>query len=165
MQIQHNGPSDQASKFIDEFKNIVKTYSIYKDSLDWNKIESDIAILSKGIETTNHAKLVTEYIIGRLKSVGDNHSFSISPSLTKQMAKENLVLKQPYSKLIAGKIGYIFIPGFSSRDRKLADEFAERIQGLIRELDTKNNIEGWILDFQENSGGNKHAMIAGLGPL
>ena len=43
--------------------------------------------------------------------------------------------------------------------------FSGKIQSLIRHLDTKNNVQGWIVDLRGNNGGNMWPMLAGLAPL
>lgn len=43
--------------------------------------------------------------------------------------------------------------------------FSGKIQALIRDLDTGNNIKGWIVDLRGNTGGNMWPMLAGLAPL
>jgi C-terminal processing protease CtpA/Prc len=65
--------------------------------------------------------------------------------------------------LINGNIGYISIPEFAGND-KLAHEYALELQSIITAFD-KHSIKGWIIDLQENRGGNMWPMILGLGPL
>lgn len=73
-------------------------------------------------------------------------------------------------RLVSEDIGLIELPQFSASmiDQKKAkadaDQFAERVQTLIRDLDQKN-VGGWILDLRLNSGGNMWPMLAGVGPI
>jgi carboxyl-terminal processing protease len=73
-------------------------------------------------------------------------------------------------RLITNEVGLIVLPQFSASmvDQKKAkadaDQFAEQIQSLIRDLDQKN-ARGWILDLRLNSGGNMWPMLAGIGPI
>jgi len=73
-------------------------------------------------------------------------------------------------KVVAESVGLIVLPGFgaSLTDQKKAlaeaNQFAERVHALIRELDQKN-LRGWILDLRLNGGGNMWPMLAGVGPI
>ncbi len=57
------------------------------------------------------------------------------------------------------------VPGFNSANKEIANNFAEKIQNMIKKLDSENNIKGWVVDLRKNTGGNMYPMIAGLGSL
>lgn len=65
--------------------------------------------------------------------------------------------------IIKGKVAYIKIPGFSGND-KLAKDFAKLIQNKIKSID-KSEIDSWIIDLSENTGGSMYPMILGLEPV
>src|SRR5262245_25680020 len=73
-------------------------------------------------------------------------------------------------RVLSEGIGVIELPAFgaSLTDQKKAkeevDQFAERVQALIRELDQKD-VTGWIIDLRLNGGGNMWPMLAGIGPI
>jgi len=158
-------PSDSVKKYIDVFKAVIKKNSIYRDSLDWLQIDSDIAELSKGMKRTEEARMLTGYILGKLRKAGDNHSFIQPKAIAQAYAKTNTVAAKVSSELIAGNIGYLSIPAFGSTDQKTMDDFANDIQQRIQMLETAQKIDGWIVDLRRNGGGNMYPMIAGLGPL
>jgi len=60
--------------------------------------------------------------------------------------------------------GYILIPGFHSGNKETIKAFADSVQLAIKNL-SNAGIRGWIIDLQQNDGGNQEPMIAGLGPL
>ena len=72
---------------------------------------------------------------------------------------------EPEYQLINNNIGYIMVPGFNSANKEIANNFAEKIQNMIKKLDSENNIKGWVVDLRKNTGGNMYPMIAGLGSL
>ena len=57
------------------------------------------------------------------------------------------------------------MPGYASTNDDVGRAFADTIQNLIKEIDQKNKIRGWIIDLRKNTGGNMHPMIAGLLPV
>ncbi|MDB4923712.1 S41 family peptidase [Mucilaginibacter sp.] len=158
-------PSNDVKQYIEEFAGIVKKYSIYTEKLNWASIEANIDKLAGGIKTIDDAQLLTAYIISELRVTGDNHSFIQSKVSAVSYAKQNADTRQPYTKLLPGNIGYIWVPGFASTSDTASAAFAGKIQKMISELDTKNDISGWIVDLRHDNGGNMHPMIAGLGPI
>ena len=151
--------------YIREFIVIVKQNSIFTDSLNWPLIEKNVATLSAGVNTTAAARPVINHVMEYLKAAGDNHSFIQEKVAAERYTKENSNPAKPESKLISGNIGYVSVPGFSSTNNEVSVDFATAIQNMIRQLDTENQIKGWVVDLRENTGGNMYPMIAGLGPL
>jgi len=158
-------PSKDVLNLVNEFTNIIKHNSIYRDSLKWTKMQPNIDILEQGIENTNDARPVLDYIITQLRAVGDNHSFYQPKIMADNYAKGNIDPGRPSAKLLSNGIGYVSVPAFGSINDTACLNFATKIQELIRELDSANNVKGWIVDLRQNGGGNMYPMIAGLGPL
>ncbi|WP_316845195.1 S41 family peptidase [Pedobacter psychrodurus] len=158
-------PSPEVAKLNQEFIDIVKQNSIYKDSVNWKALDEDLVLLGKGLKTTHDARILNNYVLQQLKKAGDNHSFIQNNIAAENYASGNSIQTKPEAKLLANGIGYISVPAYASVNEKLGEEFALTIQNLIRNLDTKNNINGWIVDLRTNSGGNMYPMISGLAPL
>jgi hypothetical protein len=158
-------PTKEVKKYIKKFHKIVKQNSIYTDSLNWNTIDNEINLLSKGMKSIDEAKSITSYILDKLRAVGDHHSFILSKINTEKSNKGNLDDREPSGKMLNNNIGYIYVPGFSSFSDTASKRFSEKIQSIIKELDLQNEVKGWIVDLRENTGGNMYPMIAGLGPL
>ncbi|WP_454059038.1 S41 family peptidase [Elizabethkingia ursingii] len=154
-----------AEPFIMEIRDIVKQNSLFRDKLNWNAIDENIKKLSVGMKTTNDTKPVIDYIISELRKVGDKHSFFMSIAATTNYSNPTKKLEGATSKLLPGDIGYINVPHFGSVNDSAMTVYAQNIQNLIKDLDTKNNIKGWIIDLRKNTGGNMYPMITGLGPL
>lgn len=154
-----------AEPFIMEIRDIVKQNSLFRDKLNWNAIDENIKKLSVGMKTTNDTKPVIDYIISELRKVGDKHSFFMSIAATTNYSNPTKKLEGATSKLLPGDIGYINVPQFGSVNDSAMTVYAQNIQNLIKDLDTENNIKGWIIDLRKNTGGNMYPMITGLGPL
>jgi len=157
-------PSKKAKKQIDKFCKIIRENSIVSDSLNWEEINKDIAFLSSNMKTKSDARPVLDYVVNKLKEKGDFHSFLMNPNISRSYGNQKYEAPQPESKTIDGKIGYISVPGFSGSGPE-SYQFANKIQQLIRQLDSANQIKGWIVDLRSNTGGNMYPMISGLSPL
>ncbi|WP_295796126.1 S41 family peptidase [Mucilaginibacter sp.] len=158
-------PSKEVKQFVSEFTGLIKKHSIYTKKLNWPAIDSAVSKLSGGLKTTDDAQLLTGYIMSQLRAAGDNHSFLQSKVNAVSYSKQNDDPRQPTAKLLPGNIGYVWMPGFGSTSDTASTAFATKTQKLIYELDTQNQIAGWIVDLRHDNGGNMHPMIAGLGPI
>lgn len=157
--------SKESLAYIDDFKNIIKKNSIFKDKINWPSLDNHLQIISKGMETVDDTSLAIQYIMKHLKEAGDNHSFIDSKESFDKKSTSNPTAIEPESQLLDQNIGYVMVPAFSSLNKEVGSSFAEKIQSMIRKLDADHPIKGWIVDLRKNMGGNMHPMIAGLGPL
>ncbi|MDP4209598.1 MAG: S41 family peptidase [Bacteroidota bacterium] len=155
--ISCNSPQTYLNKAVD----IIKANSINKNSIDWVQFRKDV--LEKGKEAEN-IKETYPAIQYALRQLGDHHSFFMTPEQCKTFNDPNLPLPKVSSELIDNRIGYIKIPGFMGNRNERAYKFAQQIQDKIRELD-KNNIQYWIVDLGDDTGGNMWPMLTGLGPI
>lgn len=152
-----------ATVYTNEIKQLIKDNSLYKDSIEWNNIEEDLAYINQRIDSTNY-DLINQYYTRVLRNAGDIHSFFQNRSQAKSYANGNTVALKPESNFLDGKIAYIKVPAFGSVNTAAVNNFADTIQKMIRALDEQNP-KGWIVDLRGNTGGNMYPMIAGLGPL
>ncbi len=155
--ISCNSPQNYLNDAVD----ILKENSINKYSIDWEKLRNEV--LEKGKKAKN-IKETYPAIRFALSQVGDHHSFLMTPEQGKSFNNPNLSIPNISSELINNNIGYIKIPGFTGNRNERADKFAKNIQDKIRELD-KNNIQFWIVDLGNDTGGNMWPMLLGLGPI
>ncbi len=158
-----NKPND-IKDFNEKLIEIVKYNSLYSDSLNWLVIEKEIDSISNLMQNVDKYSASANYIISKLRAAGDNHSLYTSKELIKTITKQNMVSEQPIAKHLDNNIAYIKVPAFASINDSICNDFATKIQLLIKSLDS-NSINGWIVDLRDNGGGNMYPMIAGLGPL
>ncbi len=158
-----NKPND-IKDFNEKLIEIVKYNSLYSDSLNWLLIEKEIDSISKLNQNVDKYTVSVNYIISKLRVVGDNHTCLTSKKTFIDMGKQNLCSEVPVSKYLGKNMGYIKIPGIYTTNIQEMNAFATKIQQLIKTIDTIF-INGWIVDLRGNGGGNLYPMIAGLGPL
>jgi len=157
--------SKVASDYIEYFKNLIKTKSMFRDKIDWNVVDENIKKLSIGAETVDDTKPAIQYLMNVLKGSGDIHSFIVSKKSTDAKKTVNTKGIEPESKLIDSKIGYVMVPAFSTSNIEVGNQFASKINEMIKKLDSENEIKGWIIDLRTNTGGSMRPMIIGLGSL
>ena len=152
----------EAKKFGKELSSIIKKNSIFSDSLDFDAIQKDF---EEHIDTLDTYKKVGYYFTGKLRKAGDRHSFYITQTAINNFSQQQKGNLSFTYKLLEGDIGCLEIPGFLNSDITVVNDFANRIQNAIRELDSKNSLKGWIIDLRNNSGGDMWPMVVGLNPL
>ncbi|MDF3077532.1 MAG: hypothetical protein K0S09_1421 [Sphingobacteriaceae bacterium] len=157
--------SKDVLKFIHDFSKIVKTRSIYTDSLNWPLIENNIDHMAVGMKTVDEASVITQYVISKLRMAGDNHSFIQPKAVAREYATKNTNPEQPLGRLLESGVGYISVPGFGSTSDTAILTFATKIQRLIREIDGSADIHNWVVDLRNDTGGNMWPMLKGLEPL
>jgi C-terminal processing protease CtpA/Prc len=157
--------SKAVKKYIDKIIDIIKSYSIYKDSINWEILNLEVKEASKGVNDVAKTKNIVRRIMNTLREVGDKHSFFMTPEKVKELSAEGHAISNPENKYLGNGIGYIKVPGFLDLNDAKAQNFAVTIQNKIKETDNANAINGWVIDLRNNAGGNMWPMIAGLGPL
>jgi hypothetical protein len=161
---RNNAPvAKEITEFVNNFIDTLQLHSLYSASINWVSLRNDIKDLSKGLNTIEESHPLLNYILGRVKAVGDNHS-QIIPKQALNLRFET-ERRQPEGKYIGNNIGYIKVPGITSQNDTVRLNFAEKIQKFIKVIDSENEITGWIVDLRENTGGTMTPMIVGLGPL
>lgn len=154
-----------AQKYLKQAIKIARTESLFRDSLDWIKVETTMFELAKGAQKTKDCYVSMNYLISALREHGDTQSRFYPPMQNVKNKIENLDGREPIGKYLGNAIGYIEVPGFISINQKIMNSFASKIQNIIKSIDSTNEVKNWVIDLRENTGGNMYAMIAGLGPI
>ena len=144
---------------LQEVISIVRKHSIYKDQIDWDKIEGEFLDKSNLCQSYEEIYLVISQL---LHEIGDKHGFILLPD---QINQRNAHISDTIrGNLIEDGIGYINIPSCPSLDVSLNQDYAQRLQNTIKKIDN-SNINGWVIDLRNNNGGNLWPMLLGLGPI
>lgn len=160
-------PTKDVSELIDRFVDTVQTYSLYKDSINWTALRNNITRLSTGIKSMEDAHTILNYVIDKLRLAGDNHSSIVFPSSsnTTQATQMKDLAVVPEGKYMGDNIGYIKLPYFNTIDSTSGMIFGDMIVKIIKRIDTRNTINGWIVDLRDDYGGSMFPMITGLIPI
>jgi hypothetical protein len=157
-----------AKELISQFIDSVKTYSLYADSINWTSLWMEVSDLSKGIKSMEEAHGILHYVLSKLTLLGDNHSHIIidpnKGSIT-QASQVDELPEKPEGSYMEKNIGYIKVPAINTSDDSAGKLFANMVQQVIKDIDQKYKITGWIVDLRQNLGGSMFPMIAGLSPF
>jgi carboxyl-terminal processing protease len=158
------GQSRETRKFIKEVKSTINEKSIVAENMDWAEIDKELS----SIPFTGNHEIDKENVYGvlerSLKNAGDNHSVFLSRQVSSEITriqKENVYAT---SKYLDSNIGYLKIPHCITFDYQKDLEFADTIIKQIEKLDAFE-IDKWIIDLRDNSGGNVWPMLSGLTPI
>jgi len=147
------------NSYLQEVISIVRKHSIYKDQVDWEKIEEEFLDKANLCQSYEETYLVISQL---LHEVGDKHGFILLPDQINQRNSHiNGTIK---GSLIEDGIGYINIPSCPSLDVSVNQEYPQVLQNTIKKIDNAN-INSWVIDLRNNNGGNLWPMLLGLGPI
>jgi carboxyl-terminal processing protease len=160
-------PSPVVSAFLDTVISDVKENSLWKDSIDWKILTSQLTALSTGMQTYREAYLLAGYIINELRQRGDNHSIFMPYYQVKQANSSDIQGRgrKVETKYLGEGIGYVSMPGFASLNDSVRIAFATYAQTQIKKADMENKICRWVVDLRDDDGGSFPPMVTGLGPI
>lgn len=154
--------SPEVEAYWEEVTTIVRDHALYRDQLDWEQIDRVVMSVADEATTLEDIYPAIDYLLWQLN---DNHSF-FSPPADVARLEAATVADNPTvtSEMVAGRIGYLKVPGFSSANEAARTAYAQEIQAQLGALAAENPC-GWIVDLRTNRGGTLYPMLAGLGPL
>lgn len=164
--IANRKPTRLALEYVTAACDTIYRHSLWKDSINIQKLKKDALQIAGQAKQYKDCYTAVQYLIESLRPLGDNHSFFMKADEYKNWQTNGSLISKvsvPQYKLI-DSCGYILVPGFHSGNKEAIKAFADSIQLAIKNLSIAG-IRGWIIDLQQNDGGNQEPMIAGLGPL
>lgn len=161
-------PSAVATRYVERALAIIDEHAVTRAALDWPAYRAAVLEQARGAVTIADAHLAVQFALSEL---GDGHSYFMSPRQMNNLAGPPVGNARtarapiaPRAQLIAGRFGYLRLPGIAGGEHGDRVAFAETVQALIAEVDPSADC-GWILDLRDNQGGNVWPMLAGVGPL
>jgi len=146
--------------YLNEAIDVIANNSIERYNIDWDKYRKDVLEYGKKAKTVKETYPAIRYALSK---IGNGHSFLISSDQYKSIIAQDKQLPNITSQLFDDKIAYLKIPGFLGIEG-FADKFAQQIQDKIKEFDN-DNVESWVIDLSDDTGGNMWPMLLGLGPI
>lgn len=155
--------SIDVENFLNDLVTIMQTNSINRFSIDWSDFKKQVFMAAEGAQSITQTHAALDLAITLLE---DNHSFILMDSGVRLYGERSIrCFPSTISDIaIPENIGYIRVDSYANNSVEENRQFARNIQEQIKIQDHKN-INGWIVDLRENSGGNMWPMIAGLGPI
>jgi len=177
----------ESKRVLDSIISITKTHSIYKNDVDWTKLEKQV--YDRFIDSGSIISILepTQYLLGEL---GDYHGFLVlngKQYWTKNKKTRNVNYdykskihkkkqdkivsmlidqKKIITKIISDSIAYIEVPFFLNNQGidSINSNYTLKLRKAICNL-SKTNPKGYIIDLRRNLGGTVYLMISGMGEL
>jgi carboxyl-terminal processing protease len=164
---------DSLKYYLDTVISLNKTKSIYRNTIDWKKIEPIIYAKASGATKVEDLFSAIRFLYDTLN---DSHSYftykgkdigkpykerEINPYLINEIFGKHVGLQV---KVLDNFYGYILIPTIEAQNDEQVNEFAQQIHDSLCSI-TPQKLKGWIIDLRFNQGGNMYAMLGGLGSI
>ncbi len=163
-----SAPSAAAVSYVDAALDLMQRHSLNRTAVDWPALRRVTLEHARGAQTAADTYPALRFA---LRELGDRHSYLLAPGPAAALlaapvsnARTGRAALDPSGGQLAGKFGYLSVPGFAGGSPADQARFAELLQAAISSLDSSETC-GWILDLRRNTGGNLWPMLAGLGPL
>ena len=177
--------SEEANSYILSVVDIIERDALHREEIDFDTLLYTIRFYADGAQTVEDTHQPIEKSLPLLR---DHHSYFLTATEIKQSlglqekdiekikkGKAPNIEKSKIDSLektlnyatgakLNGNIGYLNVPNFDNLYEEGMTMFADSLQNLIKQFDQQDVI-GWIVDLQNNNGGNAAPMITGLGPL
>ena len=170
---QNVATSDSAHTFIDSALRFAKKYSLYRDKVDWQKVEDTVRLTASNAHNTKEA-IPSLQLLFRL--LGDKHGAVVyNGKYYRGYPKKDLVdtivhkalLKKYYqdntvqSALLEPGYGYLLVPDNNPTHEGDVDRIGQDIQDHLNKLNPAE-LKGLVIDLRVNPGGDMFAMLSGL---
>lgn len=153
--------SAPATAYIAEVLNLLEERSVYKNHINWQTFRDDVFLFAANSRTIQDCYPTVKYAIAKL---GDNHTYFSSKSEQEGEGEpETKPLPETKDEAVPEDIAYIRIP-FCIGDETQTAQYIQSISAKIA-AQNKKNVKGWIVDLNNNFGGNMWPMMAALGAL
>jgi hypothetical protein len=152
----------EAAAYLTAAIDIMQAHSVNRYRIDWPTLRMEAFENARGA-----VKPADTYaaIKSAVEALGDHHSAFLPPGRSAELGRKTIDdFPLPKGELVAGRLGYISIAGFGGLDEWQVNQYATRVQQVVREVDAKQPC-GWIVDLRPNTGGNMWPMLAGIGPV
>ena len=157
----HAPLGDEARRDLDSALAAVRAGALHRRSLPWASIEAEVRALAAGARS---AAAVAPALHVLVNSLGDGHSYYMSPGMIRHYREGARAHEAPTAELRDGGVGVVRVPAHLSADSVAMRRYATALHAALRAVAPRARC-GWIVDLRDDRGGNLGPMLAGLQPL
>lgn len=154
-------PAVAAERLFDTAAALVHERAYYADRIDWYNAVAELRVAASKAGSTAQAHAQIRALLALL---GDDRSVLMQAGTAQQLPRAAAAAIPAEVKLLAGDVGYVRMPPFSSADPQAQARFASDAAEQIAAQATTAR-EGWIVDLRGTAGGNPWPLLAALRPL
>ena len=162
------GPSSGTSAFdpvryLDDVLDLVEGDALHAARVDWLRARA------RAREVASRATSPADtypYLRDVLRELDDDHSYLADPDEAAEMRAGSPPLPEGERRETRSghPVARVVVPWHTNTDNLSGAAFADRLRGVVRELDGPA-VARWIVDLRTNGGGNMWPMLLGLAPL
>lgn len=148
-----------AKENMDAFIAAVRARALYADRVPWQTLQPRIDAAANAAQSAENYPLYTE-ILGAL---GDRHSHMVLPHVADFATQRTRAAEMPRVERLGAGVGYVKVPSVSGVEQHSSRELSTGIQRQLCAIG--QDVDGWVVDLRDNTGGSMWPMLAGLFPL
>lgn len=153
----------EAQRELDSAFTIVRSRSLWRDTVTWSRVEPDVRAIAAGSETAADTYPAIRALLLRL---GDHHSFLMKPQGAAAFRAGGAENPRPVIRVQTDGVGYISVPAYSGSDKAAAESYVRTVYDSLAFAVTHGaGTCRWVLDLRTNGGGNMWPMLGGLRPF
>lgn len=153
----------EAAQELDSAFAIVQRASLWRDTVTWSRVESDVRAMASGSHSAADTYPALHALLARL---GDHHSFFLQPQRAAAFGTEGAANPRPTVRVQTTGVGYIAVGAYSGGDDVAASSYVRAAyDSLARAVVNGAGTCRWVLDLRSNSGGNMWPMLGALRPF
>jgi len=149
-----------AERELDAAFAIVRRASLWRDTVTWSRVESDIRTIAAGSQSAADTYPALRALLARL---GDHHSFFMRPQSAAAFGSEGAANPRASVRVQAAGIGYIAVPAYNGGDGAAVDSYVRAAyDSLAHTIASGAGTCRWIVDVRGNTGGNMWPMLGAV---
>lgn len=148
-----------AKENMDAFIAAVRAHALYADRVPWQSFQPRIDAAANSAQSADNYPLYREI----LRSLGDRHSTFRLPHEAEFARQRTRAAETPRVERLGAGVGYLKMPSVSGIEKHSARELSVGIQRQLCAIG--QDVDGWVVDLRDNTGGSMWPMLAGLFPL
>jgi len=148
---------------LDSALAVVRRQSLWRDTVTWSQLESDVRGMAAGSQTAQETYPAIRALLTRL---GDHHSFLLRPQGATTLRTGGAANPLPVVRVQTMGVGYVSVPAYSGLETTAAATYVRAVyDSLAHAIASGAGTCRWIVDLRTNGGGNMWPMLGGLRPL
>lgn len=149
-----------AARELDAAFAIVRRASLWRDTVTWSRVESDVRAIAAGSQSAADTYPALRALLARL---GDHHSFFMRPQSAAAFGSEGAANPRAMVRVQAMGIGYIAVPAYNGGDGTAVDAYVRAAyDSLAHVVASGAGTCRWIVDLRGNTGGNMWPMLGAV---
>jgi carboxyl-terminal processing protease len=155
--------------YLERALSLMQENAVAAGSVDWLAVERRAHELAAGAKTPAETYPAIKYALSQLARAGDGHATFIDPVQAKAGGVNAITRGSSHplpTATLKGRIGEVTLSNFEVPFRSApARRYLTTALSRIRSLEARRHPCGWIVNLNDDVGGNGWAMVLSVGPI